>query len=261
MLDPVVEPGELTELDRFIFESWGYFIIPDVLNQDEIRSVLEASQRLHSGHKGVFQQVGNGFEREPSIERLLDHPAVLPKVRGLYQSDNVIVQAAWCTLQPAHGKTGGWHQDGSSAFDFRQLGYPIPLLQLRVSYLLTDQTRPGMGNLELIPGSHRSRVPLPEHVRTEHAETPISHIVCAPAGSALVFHNAVWHRAYEHNEDYDRYTMHFVYSPPWMRYADRFENTEAFLARTTPVRRGLMGDLSKPDAAYAGGYHTPPYLP
>jgi hypothetical protein len=36
MLSAEVEPGELTPLDRFIFESWGYFIIPDVLSADEV---------------------------------------------------------------------------------------------------------------------------------------------------------------------------------------------------------------------------------
>ncbi|SDX05083.1 phytanoyl-CoA dioxygenase family protein [Paenibacillus sp. CF384] len=260
MLNPIVKPGEFTELDRFMFESWGYFVIPNVLSPDEIAACLEASQRLHADQpKKVSHQVGEGYASEPALERLIDHPAAMPKVRGLYGSDNIILQSAWCTVQPAGGKHGGWHQDGSSAFDFKLMGHPIPLLQLRVSYLLTDQSEPGKGNMEMIPGSHRSRVPMPDSVRKGTEECPLRHVVCAPAGSALVFHNAVWHRSHEHNHDYDRYTMHYIYSPPWMRYSDRFENGTALMERTTPLRRGLLGDFAKPDSTYAGGYKTPPY--
>lgn len=260
MLNPNVKPGVFTELDRFMFESWGYFVIPNALSPEEVAECLEASQRLHEGKpKKVSYQVGNGYVSEPALEKLIDHPGALPKVRGLYGSDNVILQSAWCTIQPAGSTHGSWHQDGSGAFDFKLMGYPIPLLQLRVSYILTDQSLPGKGNMEMIPGSHRSRVPMPESVRKGQEECPITHVVCAPAGSALVFHNAVWHRSHEHKHDYDRYIMHYIYSPPWMRYSDRFENDDALLERMTPVRRGLMGQFEKPDSTYGGGYKTPPY--
>ena len=36
VLGPAVKPGELTELDRFIFDSWGYLLIEDVLSEAEV---------------------------------------------------------------------------------------------------------------------------------------------------------------------------------------------------------------------------------
>lgn len=259
MLNPIVKPGKFTEMDRFIFESWGYFIIPNVLTKEEVAEALAASIRIHdaAGTK-EFGQVGRGFETEPALEALIDHPAVLPKIRGIY-GDRFVLQAHWNTKQPARGKTGGWHQDGSSAFDFKHLGSPIPLIQLRASFLLTDQHEPGMGNMELIPGSHRSQVELPRDVRANKGDVPISHIICANAGDVLVFHNAVWHRPYEHNHDFDRYTAHFIYSPPWVRPSDRLTNDPDFLARTTPVRRSLMGEFDRPDAPYGVGYQAPEF--
>lgn len=258
MLNPVVSAGDYTELDQFIFESWGYFIIPDVLTQQEIEESLQASIRVHktAGTPG-FGQVGRGYETEPALEKLMDHPKVLPKIRGIL-GNRFIMQSGWNTRQPARGGMGGWHQDGSSAYDFKNLGYPIPLIQLRASFLLTDQQEPGMGNMELIPGSHRSSAPVPKSIREKKADTPISHVVCAPAGSVLVFHNAVWHRTYEHNWDYDRYTMHYIYSPPWVKPSDRFDNNPEFMQRTTPMRRALMGDFSRPDAPFGANY-TPPF--
>ncbi len=259
MLSPIVEPGRFTDLDRFIFDTWGYFIIQDVLSGKEVGDCLAASKRLHeaAGTTG-WGQVGRGYETEPVLEALIDHPAVLPKVRGIY-GDRFILQAGWNTKQPAHGKMGGWHQDGSGAYDFKKLGYPIPLLQLRASFLLTDQTQLRSGNMELIPGSHCSPVPLPQSVRDDSADLPINHVVCASAGSVLLFHNAVWHRTYAHDGDYDRYTMHMIYSPPWVRSSDRLQNSPEFLQRTTPLRRALMGEFERPDAPYGVGYSGPPF--
>jgi hypothetical protein len=253
-MNPISTSGPFTELDSFMFEAWGYLIIPNVLTADEVKLCLEASVRLHesAGTKG-WAQVGRGFETEPALERLIDHPAVLPKVRALY-GDRFILQSAWCTKQPAFGGTGGWHQDGSGAYEFSKLGYPIPLIQLRASFLLTDQSVPRTGNMEMIPGSHRSQVPLPQSVRTVRDDVGIGHVICAEAGSVLLFHNAVWHRTYAHDGDYDRYTMHYIYSPPWVRCSDRFENNKSFLERTTPTRRYLMGEFERPDAPFGAGY-------
>jgi len=256
MLSPSVNPGILTELDRFIFESWGYLVMPGILNTEEIGEAYDACVRLHSSRESGFGQVGRGFETEPILERLIDHPEVMPKVRGLL-GDRFILQANWNTMQPAKGDMGRWHQDGSSAYDFGLVAYPAPLLQLRVSYILTDQSLPGLGNMELIPGSHRSPVPVPQSVRGSGGDVPISQVICASAGSVLMFHNAVWHRTYKHSGEKDRYTAHYVYSPPWMRAADRLGNSDQFMRRTTPLRRALMGEFSRPDAPYGANYEGP----
>lgn len=254
MLNPVVEPGNLTELDRFIFESWGYLIIPNVLTSEEIQECLEASQRVHAnaGTSG-FGQVGRGYEVEPALARLIDHPAIVPKIRGLY-GDRFILQAGWNTMQPVGGPVGGWHQDGSGVYNFNRLGYPIPLVQLRASFLLNDQEDMRRGNMELIPGSHRSTVPIPASILSDRGEVPISQVIRASAGSVLLFHNAVWHRTCPHEGESDRYTMHCIYSPPWVRPSDRLTNRPAFLESASPLRRGLMGEFERPDAPYGIGY-------
>ncbi|MBC7811930.1 MAG: phytanoyl-CoA dioxygenase family protein [Burkholderiales bacterium] len=256
---PYSQPGTMTEMDRFIFECCGFIVIEDVLTEAECDQVLEAATRLHAGHsKEKLLQLGKGFEHEPAIERLIDHPAVLPKVRALY-GENFVLQAAWCTVQPAGSQSVGWHQDGSSAFDFKQLGYPVPLVQLRASYHLTDQSEPFMGNMMLIPGSHRSRLDLPQSMRRELYACSMQQILLAKRGSVLLFHNGVWHSPMPNNMNYDRYNMHFIYSPPWLRRSDRDATDPEFLRQTTPVRRALMGDYARPDVPFAGGFPAIPF--
>ena len=258
-LTPAAKPGALTEMERFIFECWGYLIIPDVLSPTECDEALEAARRIHGSKPAEkFRQIGRGYETEPSIERLMDHPAVLPKVRGLY-GDRFVMQAAWCTVMPANSEHTSWHQDGSSAYDYKDVAYPVPLLQLRASFNLTDQSELNMGNMMLIPGSHRSPVLLPKELRHSVYASPIQHILCAERGSVLLFHNGVWHSPMPSRLPYDRYNMHFIYSPPWVRLADRQATDPAFLARTTPLRRALLGDYERPDAPFGGGFPPIPF--
>lgn len=256
---PLSQPGPMTEMDRFVFECFGYLIIPDVLSGEECEETLEAAKRVHGSRPAErFRQIGKGFENEAAIERLIDHPAVLPKVRALL-GDRFVLQAAWCTVLPANSAAVGWHQDGSGAFDFKNLGYPVPLLQLRASFNLTDQSEENMGNMIMIPGSHRSPVALPKDVRKESHACPIQHIVRAKRGSVLLFHNGVWHSPMPSHLDYDRYNMHFIYSPPWLRRSDRDATDSEFLERTTLRRRALMGDYDRPDAPFAGGFPEIPF--
>ena len=90
------------------------------------------------------------------------------------------------------GRDMAWHIDGHDD-GYRGLARPIPLLQLKVGYYLTDITEAGQGNLSLIPGSHKSMTDPSDNdlQKKELFEGAIQ--LCAPAGTAILFHNALWH--------------------------------------------------------------------
>src|ERR1700712_1462961 len=70
---PFVQPGAMTDIERFMFECFGYVVIENVLGPDEIQETLEAAKRLHAGKiNGKLHQIGAGFEHEPALERLID---------------------------------------------------------------------------------------------------------------------------------------------------------------------------------------------
>jgi ectoine hydroxylase len=256
---PLASSGPLTDEERFMFETFGYLVIPDALSMRETQACLEASQRAHAGlPEGEWRQIGHLYETEPAIEALIDHACIIDKVRALL-GDYFILQSAWCTKQPQGGKPGGYHQDGSSVYDFRRLGATTPLMQLRVGYFLTDQSREDMGNMVMIPGSHNTPSKLPKSVKPDLADLPIRDVVCGKPGAALLFHQGVWHRSGVNNQSFDRYTMHMVYSPPWLIPSDRNANAEDFLARTTPLRRALVGEWKRPEEPFGMGYARPPF--
>jgi ectoine hydroxylase len=256
---PQAQPGALTEIERFMFDTFGYLVIPDALTPAETVECLAASKRAHASYpQGEWRQLGHLYETEPAIEELIDHPAILPKIRALL-GDYFILQSAWCTLQPAQTKGGGYHQDGSSVYDFRRLAVPTPLMQLRVGYYLTDQSDDDMGNMVMIPGSHNAALPLPREIKADDNDLPIRDIVCGKPGTALLFHQGVFHRTGRNARDFDRYTMHMVYAPPWLIPSDRARNDPEFLERTTPLRRALIGEWKRPEEPFGSGYEKPPF--
>src|SRR5438876_7085648 len=81
---PLGKPGPMTERERFMFDTAGYLVIPDVLTPAEVETCLEAARRAHAPYpQDEWRQLGAVYEQEPAVERLIDHPALLPKVRAL----------------------------------------------------------------------------------------------------------------------------------------------------------------------------------
>ena len=254
---PIGRPGPLTELERFMFDASGFLVIRDALSRDEVAACLEAAKRLHAADPaGEWRQLGAAYEKEPAMEPLIDHSSTLPKVRARL-GDHFILQSSWCTLSPP-GFTGqGFHQDGSAPYEFRRLALPTPLLQLRIGYFLTDQSRPNMGNMVMIPGSHNGSMRLPKGTTPE--DIPIAQVICGKPGDALMFHQGVYHCGTKNEMDFDRYIQHMVFAPPWLLPSDRKRNDPEFLARTTPLRRALLGEWTCPEEPFGVGYGAPPF--
>lgn len=247
----------MTEIERFMFDTCGYLVIPHALTENEVAACLEAGRRLHSSHpQGEWRQLGAAYEKEPGIEPLIDHPSTLPKVRALL-GDHFILQSSWCTLSPPGFPGGNFHQDGSGPYEFRRLALPTPLLQLRVGFFLTDQGEPNMGNMVMVPGSHNGSLRMPKGLKVE--DVPIAQVICGRPGTALMFHQGVFHCGTKNEMDYDRYIQHMVYAPPWLLPSDRKRNDPEFLARTTPLRRALLGEWGRPEEPFGVGYEAPPF--
>lgn len=254
---PLADPGPLTEKERFLFDVTGYLVIPNALTPAEVEACLAAAQRAHAPHPPhEWRQLGALYEQEPAVEPLIDHPSIFPKVRALL-GDYFILQSSWCTMSPPGFPGGGFHQDGSGVYQFRKLATPTPLLQLRVGYFLTDQSDPDMGNMVMIPGSHNAAEALPPGMTL--AELSIAQVICGQPGTALLFHQGVWHCGTKNERDYPRFIQHMVYAPPWLIPSDRNGNDPDFLARTTPLRRALLGEWKRPEEPFGIGYPRPPF--
>ena len=225
-------PSAPSAADRFIFDTQGFLVLENILSPDHVARLLAAVDqvvtrrreltRIGTPQTGFTHVVGKDSTRvfyilddDPHFLDLLDWPAILPYVHALLNpkphhcaSDAIVAHASdFPNQQP------GWHIDGHDD-GFRNLGRPIPLLQLKIGYYLTDMTQPGASHLMVVPGSHKAQHP--PGPPSADGFLPGAVQVCAPAGSAILFHNALWHGIGPFHPGRHRKMLYYCYEHPWM---------------------------------------------
>jgi len=255
----------LSATERFHFETQGYLVLENFLTPEHTAQLLTALEHATArrraaqpaGHKAVWPpkvpadltqlngakstRLLNILDDDPLFQELLDWPALVPYLHALcnpephyHASDAILEDAPDYT-----NRAGDWHIDGKDN-GYRNLSGPIPLLQLKVGYYLSDMTQPWRGNLTVVPGSHLSRSELSAEDRKRREFFPCAQQVCAPAGSAILFHNAIWHTAAPYNAgEPGRRMLYYGYEHPWMlanmahwNYSKTFYNK-----KLTPAQR------------------------
>ncbi len=224
---------EITNTERFFFDNNGYLVLESFLAPEHVAQLTTAlfqatARRRDMQRQGelphIYESHFDGDNSrlfhilgdDPLFLQLLDWPPLMPYVQALlnqrphHHASDAIIEVDKRQRAP------GWHIDGHDD-GYRGLGWPIPLLQLKVGYYLSDMTAPGQGNLYIVPGSHKARSlpPMEELNRTDPFPGALQ--VCAPPGSVILFHNALWH---SHGpwtqESGKRIMLYYAYEHPWM---------------------------------------------
>lgn len=225
----------IPETERFFFETNGYLVLEHFLDRDHVTRLQGALDEVVArrrqwqsagiAHTGMTRLMGEQSTRifyilddHPLFLQLLDWEPMLRYVRALlnpkphHHASDAIVEVAGELEQ----RGPGWHLDGHDN-GFRNLGRPIPLLQLKLGYYLTDMHEPGQGNLTVVPGSHKATSEPPADALRNRDLFPGALEVCAPAGSAILFHNALWHTAGIFRKPGSRRViLYYAYEHPWM---------------------------------------------
>jgi ectoine hydroxylase len=253
----MAKPSLPTCAERFFFDNNGYLVLERLLTEEHVARLRQAVQQAIARrqslqehgipHTGMTQVQGANtrifyiLDDDPSFLELLDWPPLWPYVTDLlnerphHHASDAIVEYG------PKGRRMGWHQDGHDNA-YRGLGSPIPLLQLKVGYYLTDMTDGGRGNLCVIPGSHKA-------TRSSDADDlqrlelfPGALEIRARAGSAILFHNALWHShgPWTH-EDGARIMLYYAYEHPWMMASqEHWGYPKEFYSRLSGERRRLF---------------------
>lgn len=243
MTAPATNPAPaLSAAERFQFDVNGYLVLENFLapgHTARLKAAIDAAivrrrRALPEGwvaqwpprnahdltqvHGERSTRILNVLEEDPLFLELLTWPALMPYVHGLinpaphYHASDAIVEDP----KDFADRVDGWHLDGHDN-GYRRLGHEIPLLQLKVGYYISDMTQPWRGNLTLVPGSHHSRVEPTREARQRRDFFPGAVQLCAPVGSAILFHNAIWHTAAPYGEGQPgRTILYYAYEHPWM---------------------------------------------
>ena len=239
--------------ERESFETNGYFIVPNALDEATVESLVVATDELERIHRPKYEARGlkphqslNVLDFMGKDERflpLIDWPKTFMKVVDilgwhiqLYHSHIIVTpplpRSAWDDQRRL-----GWHQD-SGRINIDIECNPRPRISLKVGFFITDTRETDRGNFHVVPGSHLDNaLRMPDDPRVDPSNaTP----VCTQPGDAVFFDRRLWHAAGRNTSDYTRKALFYGYSYRWLKPRDDM-TVSHYMKDADPVRKQLLG--------------------
>ena len=212
----------LSPLDRYAFDARGYLVWEGVLPPATVETLRRAisEQSLPPAEDTIESQRfgwhGQLLAWHQGFRDLLDHPLVTALLSCFIGSFPRLDHAYGIVMQPGTSGLGvhgpAWPFDPAQYYVHRSGAIRSGLLSFSWSL---SEGRPGDGGFGCIPGSHRSDEPVPAGADALVQEVP------QPAGSLLVFTEALVHCTLPWQGEGDRLALLYKYSPgssAWMPY-------------------------------------------
>lgn len=222
------------EMAQYLFDLQGYLVIENALSEAEVaelNGILDEQELPEKGKKNRFGSApgGSGFLAfgKPFCD-LLDHPSIMPVLRSRL-GDCFRLDRLYGMCMDAGMTRGGLHSDygASSPIAGAPHGqrYHPPIWEMVqgfvvVSWSLTD-AGPGLGGFCCIPGSHKTDYRLPRSIQEAGEDSPLVVIPEAPAGSAVLFTEALTHGTADWHAPHQRRTLLYKYCLSHMAWTSR----------------------------------------
>ena len=264
-------PLAMTQQQERDFEDKGFIILEDFLPQDELERLLAAVEQVAARVRQATNlepddpfAIRNALAHHEAFLDLIDHPTMLPLVvdaigwniqirtthldyRPPYPRDmeaGVVGSGKGADHQAAY-RNVAWHPDlaGDYLFEAPALDGRLPFMEIKAFYVLSDLSASNSGNLWMVPGSHKRK---PQELRTRDSQVDPAEAVelkLAP-GAAVLWRTATWHCVGPNLSNKTRKIMHVGYHYRWLRPTDYMQQDPELIARSSPIRRQLLGALA-----------------
>lgn len=222
------------------FERDGIIFLEDALSRQEIARYTDALDRIAHGDPefdaGETFGRQNVVERDPVLAELIDHPRHIGYAYDLFGEQLKLHISQFFIRPPGMTKRNLWHPDGARALPYGVFSPRLPL-QIKIGYWLTDLPEANMGNLVVLPGSHRHQY---VDQYDTHESIPGELIVKVKAGTLTVMNSSIWHRVEPNTSQTIRKNIFFAYCPAWITAADRTLSDPEWLGTLTREQRIIM---------------------
>jgi ectoine hydroxylase len=230
----------------------GYVLIPDALTPSECEYYIGLTQAVAKKSKtyiGGYLRASDIMESQIGFSKLLDHPSTYPIAKALLGGFARIMSTEAIIRPDIEDDPVRWHEDGPNCPPYRSLATPAPTCQVKIGYFLNDIMGDDAGNLVVMPKSHLLPNGPPADL-PQGAQAPGALQVKAKAGTAIVFHSALWHCVQANKTKTPRNSLYYGYCLPWMAPFDRSSGSVALRSMLTGERRELLMDHEHPGTNY-----------
>jgi ectoine hydroxylase-related dioxygenase (phytanoyl-CoA dioxygenase family) len=224
----------VNDRDRYLFDLHGYLVIPDALGADELarlnatlddRIAREADPAMRTHRFGRLLAWG------PDYRALIANPRVVSQLAGLLGPGFRLDHDYADVIRAGKGPIGTTLHGGGTPFRPAEY-YHFHAGQLYngltvVAYNLKD-VGPTDGGFACVPGSHKSNLPFPDEWRELEEPHPCVQRVTGPAGTAIVFTEALTHGTLPWRGSDERRTVFLKYSPRPLSYSARYYDADEY---------------------------------
>ena len=225
----------MSETERYRFDRNGFVVFDDVLSTSTVKELNERFDEqdlpdpsAESGNDRRFRDV---LSWGSIYQDLLDHDRILYALRDIFNDDYFRLDHYYGIYMEKGAENLGLHGGGEpydpSQFYHYQNGSMFNGLTV-IAWNLTD-TGPEYGGFCGIPGSHKSNYECPREIKEAviDAESPQDlpdDVVVpeVPAGSVVIFTEALTHGTAPWIGDHQRRSLLFKYSPGYMSWSSNY---------------------------------------
>ncbi|MFL2541572.1 MAG: phytanoyl-CoA dioxygenase family protein [Candidatus Latescibacterota bacterium] len=248
----------LTSAQRLHIEIYGYVIVPNVLDRDEINTLkdtlygieddfrrtgeLPGPSCFHTSTTDTFFRIDNLPHLAPCFFDYITKPFIVgmaEEIIGgparLQQSDAHIRRRL-----PEEPTQYGFHRGINPAYDHRDKGlYHFSFIKALTN--LTD-LGPDDGGTTVVAGTHKVPTDVPQEaiVAAAMEDPSMIHRVEAPAGSTLLFYESLVHAAGIIKSDKDRLLILAGYMPTMFQAWNGYDHDPDFVQTVSDEHRALL---------------------
>jgi Phytanoyl-CoA dioxygenase (PhyH) len=240
--------------DTYLFDLQGYITVPNALSAAQLatlNAVMDEKIATDVPAGAQNYRWGEVLSWGQSYLDLVDNAVILPYLEALlgagYRLDHDYADMIRTGKSPigTHLHGGGAPFDPSQYYRWQDGRMYNGLIV--VAYNLHD-VNPGDGGFGCVPGSHKSNVPYPSEWLDLDNFMPHMRAVPGPAGTAIIFTEALTHGAMRWSGANERRTLFYKYSPFPLSWAAEYYNADDYPG-VTESQRAI---LEAPNARYEG---------
>ncbi len=240
--------------ETYLFDLQGFIAVPDALDAAQLsalNALWDARIAAEMPSDSTTQRWGRILTWGKPYTDLIDNPRVKPYLDAIigdkFRLDHDYADLIRSGTSPIgatlHG--GGTPFDPSQFYHYKDGRMYNGLVV--VAYNLHD-VNPGDGGFGCVPGSHKSNLPYPADWRDLTTLQPHMRAVTGPAGTAVIFTEALTHGALPWSGARERRTLFYKYSPHNSSWSAKYYN-DADYPNLTERQRDV---LEAPNARYRG---------
>ena len=242
----------MNDHERYMFDLQGYLAVPGALSPEKIaqlNSVLDEHIAAECPTDMSTHRFEHLLDWSKDYRDLIDNPAITPYLAKLlgdqFRLDHVYLDVIRSGKGPIGTNLHGGGAPYNPTFYYRfHDGMMYNGLSV-VAYNLKD-VGPMDGGFGCVPGSHKSNIKFPEEWKAMDEPGPFVERVTGPAGTAIIFTEALTHGTLPWNGADERRTIFFKYSPHSLSWSASYLDPDDYADLTEPQRAILEG----PNARY-----------